>query len=65
MSSVAQILSEIEEGDPNAADKLLPLVYDEVRGPGFARLATIKTGRHEEKNNPRIHADEPEVQQFG
>ena len=35
MSEVTRILSAIEHGDPRAAEKLLPLVYDELR-----RLAT-------------------------
>jgi ECF sigma factor len=29
MSDVTRILSQIESGDPSAADQLLPLVYDE------------------------------------
>jgi RNA polymerase sigma factor (TIGR02999 family) len=40
MSEVTRILSVIEEGDPHAADRLLPLVYDELR-----RLATQKMAR--------------------
>jgi ECF sigma factor len=32
MSDVTRILSAIEEGDPHAAEQLLPLVYDELRG---------------------------------
>ncbi len=31
MSDVTHILSQIEAGDPHAAEKLLPLVYDELR----------------------------------
>ena len=31
MSDVTRILSAIEEGDAAAAEKLLPLVYDELR----------------------------------
>lgn len=31
MSDVTRILSEIEQGDPHAAEQLLPLVYDELR----------------------------------
>ena len=31
MSDVTRILSDIEAGDPQAADKLLPVVYDELR----------------------------------
>jgi len=31
MSDVTRILSAIESGDPTAAEKLLPLGYDELR----------------------------------
>jgi RNA polymerase sigma factor (TIGR02999 family) len=31
MTEVTRILSAIEEGDPHAAEQLLPLVYDELR----------------------------------
>ena len=31
MSDVTHILSAIEQGDPHAAEQLLPLVYDEMR----------------------------------
>jgi DNA-binding GntR family transcriptional regulator len=31
MSEVTRILSAIEQGDPHAAEQLLPLVYDELR----------------------------------
>src|SRR5262249_8511600 len=31
MSDVTRILSAIEQGDPSAAEQLLPLVYDELR----------------------------------
>ena len=31
MHDVTQILSQIESGDPLAAERLLPLVYDELR----------------------------------
>jgi RNA polymerase sigma factor (TIGR02999 family) len=37
MSDVTRILSAIDEGDPRAAEQLLPLVYSELR-----RLATVK-----------------------
>ena len=33
MSEVTQILGQIEDGDGEAAEKLLPLVYDELRKP--------------------------------
>src|SRR5438874_1040717 len=39
MSDVTRILSQIESGDSQAADKLLPLVYDELRRLALARLA--------------------------
>jgi len=39
MSDVTQILSQIEQGDPNAAEQLLPLVYDELRKLAAARMA--------------------------
>ena len=31
MTNVTRILSAIEQGDPHAAEQLLPLVYDELR----------------------------------
>src|SRR5262249_59259845 len=31
MNEVTQILNAIQQGDPQAADQLLPLVYDELR----------------------------------
>jgi DNA-directed RNA polymerase specialized sigma24 family protein len=39
MNEITRILSEIEPGDPSAAEKLLPLVYDELRGLAAARMA--------------------------
>jgi RNA polymerase sigma factor (TIGR02999 family) len=39
MSDVTQILGRIEAGDPSAAEKLLPLVYDELRKLAAARMA--------------------------
>jgi RNA polymerase sigma factor (TIGR02999 family) len=44
MSDVTQILSQIEQGDTGAADRLLPLVYDELRKLAAARLAQEKPG---------------------
>lgn len=44
MSDVTQILSEIEDGDPSAAEQLLPLVYGELRKLAAARLAEEKPG---------------------
>jgi RNA polymerase sigma factor (TIGR02999 family) len=45
MSDVTQILSAIEGGDPQAAEKLLPLVYDELRKLAAAKLAQEKPGQ--------------------
>src|SRR6185369_6876428 len=45
MSDVTRILSQIEQGDPQAAEKLLPLVYDELRKLAAARLAYEKPGQ--------------------
>ncbi len=39
MNEVTRILSAIEPGDPSAAEKLLPLVYDELRRLAAARMA--------------------------
>src|SRR5205814_9980793 len=36
------ILSAIEQGDPSAADQLLPLVYDELRKLAAQRIAQEK-----------------------
>ena len=44
-TDVTQILSQIEEGDASAADKLLPLVYDELRKLAAAKLAHEKPGQ--------------------
>ncbi len=45
MSDVTRILSAIEEGDPHAADQLLPLVYDELRRLAATKLAREKPGQ--------------------
>ncbi len=45
MSDVTRILSEIESGNPQAAEKLLPLVYDELRKLAAAKLAQEKPGQ--------------------
>src|SRR6186997_2065851 len=45
MSDVTHILSQIEQGDPQAAEKLLPLVYDELRKLAAAKLAAEKPGQ--------------------
>lgn len=45
MSDVTHILSQIESGDPSAAEQLLPLVYNELRKLAAARLAQEKPGQ--------------------
>jgi RNA polymerase sigma factor (TIGR02999 family) len=45
MSDVTQILAAIERGDPRAAEKLLPLVYDELRKLASQRLAGEDPGQ--------------------
>jgi RNA polymerase sigma factor (TIGR02999 family) len=45
MSDVTRILSQIERGDPQAAEKLLPLVYDELRKLAALKLAQEKPGQ--------------------
>src|SRR5689334_23183910 len=45
MSDVTRILSAIEQGDPRAAEQLLPLVYDELRKLAAAKLAQEKPGQ--------------------
>ena len=46
-NEVTSILAAIEQGDPRAAEQLLPLVYDELRKLAAQRLA------------PRRRADTP------
>jgi RNA polymerase sigma factor (TIGR02999 family) len=45
MADVTQILNAIEQGDPHAADELLPRVYDELRKLAAAKLAGEKPGQ--------------------
>jgi RNA polymerase sigma factor (TIGR02999 family) len=45
MSDATCILSRIEQGDPQAAEQLLPLVYDELRKLAAARLVDEKPGQ--------------------
>ncbi len=44
MSDVTHILTAIEQGDPQAADKLLPLVYEELRKLAASRMANERAG---------------------
>jgi plasmid stabilization system protein ParE len=45
MSDITQILSKIGEGDPRAAEALLPLVYAELRRLAAQKLAGEKPGQ--------------------
>src|SRR5438477_4721383 len=45
MSEVTRILSAIEQGDPHAAEQLLPLVYDELRTLAAQKLAQERPGQ--------------------
>jgi RNA polymerase sigma factor (TIGR02999 family) len=45
MSDVTRILSAIEQGDPQAAEQLLPLVYDELRKLAAQKLAQERPGQ--------------------
>ena len=45
MSEVTRILSQIESGDPVAAEQLLPLVYQELRKLAGVKLAQEKPGQ--------------------
>ena len=44
MSDITLILSQIESGDPHAADQLLPLVYDELRIMAAQKMAQERPG---------------------
>jgi RNA polymerase sigma factor (TIGR02999 family) len=44
MTEVTHILSAIEQGDPHAAEQLLPLVYDELRKIAAQQMALEKPG---------------------
>src|SRR5262245_47487681 len=45
MSDVTRILADVERGDRQAAEKLLPLVYEELRKLAAAKLAQEKPGQ--------------------
>src|SRR5712664_2055642 len=45
MSEVTRILSAIDQGDPSAAEQLLPLVYDELRKLAAQKLLQEKPGQ--------------------
>ena len=45
MSNVTQILNAIEQGDARAADKLLPLVYEELRLLAAQKMSQERPGQ--------------------
>jgi RNA polymerase sigma factor (TIGR02999 family) len=45
MREVTRILSAIEKGDPNAAEELLPLVYEELRKLATQKMAQEPVGQ--------------------
>src|SRR5438309_2999987 len=45
MNDVTRILSAIEQGDPHAADQLLPLIYDELRKLAAQKMAQETPGQ--------------------
>jgi len=45
ITDISDILSQIDSGDPSAADQLLPLVYNELRKLAGAKLAQEKPGQ--------------------
>src|SRR5262245_65360581 len=44
MNEVTRILGALEQGDPHAAEHLLPLVYDELRKLAAEKMAHEKVG---------------------
>ena len=44
MSDITRILNSIEQGDPRAADELLPLIYAELRRLAAAKMAREQPG---------------------
>jgi RNA polymerase sigma factor (TIGR02999 family) len=45
MSDVTRILSAIDQGDPTASERLLPLVYNELRKLAAGRVAQERPGQ--------------------
>jgi RNA polymerase sigma factor (TIGR02999 family) len=54
MVDVTQILSQMEKGDPSAAEQLLPLIYDELRKLAAAKLA-CETPEHTLQATALVH----------
>src|SRR4051794_23712362 len=45
MDAITQVLHAIEQGDPRAAEQLLPLVYDELRKLAAEKMANERPGQ--------------------
>jgi hypothetical protein len=45
MSEITRVLSRIHDGDPSAAEQLMPLVYEELRQLAAAKMAHEKPGQ--------------------
>ena len=45
MNEVTRVLSAIEKGDPQAAEQLLPLVYNELHQLAAEKMAKEKPGQ--------------------
>jgi DNA-binding GntR family transcriptional regulator len=45
MNEITRIINAIEQGDPQATEKLLPLVYDELRALAAQKMAQEKPGQ--------------------
>jgi hypothetical protein len=45
MNAVTQLLNALEQGDPHAAEELLPLVYQELRKLAAQRMAQEQPGQ--------------------
>jgi hypothetical protein len=45
MHNLTQLRSAVEQGDPHAASRLLPLVYDELRKLAAQRMAQEQPGQ--------------------
>jgi RNA polymerase sigma factor (TIGR02999 family) len=45
MDAITQVLNAIDQGDPHAAEQLLPLIYDELRRLAAQKLASEKPGQ--------------------
>jgi hypothetical protein len=46
MHEVTRILNAVDQGDPQATEQLLPLVYDELRKLAVQKLVQENLGKH-------------------